>query len=191
MIYPSLDKLNIMLFCQSLKTYSISFNLFLRTTVMTASLLIPVLFSSHAYSDTSVLPIASDLQELGKQATKQNLPIAIFFSAKGLKSTSNLKDEAILPALYSGQLDGHVLMTEINVNVDQTTIDFYGDATPNSEFKDLYNLTSLPVMVFVNGEGEVITEQLLSGAYDYYHFYLKQSINNALKALNNSNRIPE
>lgn len=176
---------------QCFNSDSTSFSLFLHSIVITAGLLTSLLLSSHAYSDTSVLPIASNLQELGKKATKQNLPIAIFFSAKGLKSTSNLKDEAILPALYSGQLDGHVLVTEINVNVDETTIDFYGDVTPNTEFKDLYNLTSLPVMVFVNGEGEVITDQLLSGAYDYYHFYLKQSINEGLKALNNPNLIPE
>jgi len=175
----------------SINSLSNPFHFFLRSIAITVGLLTSVLFSSHAYSDTSVLPIASNLQELGKQASKQNLPIAIFFSAKKLKSTSNLKDEAILPVLYSGQLDGHVLMTEINVNVDKTTIDFYGDTTPNPEFKDLYNLTSLPVMVFVNGEGEVITEQLLSGAYDYYPFYLKESINKALKALNNPNLIPE
>lgn len=165
--------------------------LFIRKSFIQVALLISVLFSSHAYSDTSVLPFATNLEKLGKQASEKNLPIAIFFSAKGLKSTSNLKDEAILPTLYSGQLDDYVLMTEIHVNVDETTIDFYGDITPNREFKDLYNLTSLPVMVFVNGEGEVITEQLLSGAYDYYPFYLKQSINNALKALNNPKRIPE
>jgi hypothetical protein len=43
----------------------------------------------------------------------------------------------------------------------------------------------------VNGEGDVLTGKLLSGAYDFYHFYLKQSINKALKALNNSNLIAE
>jgi len=143
-----------------------------------------------AYSDREVLPLATDLQQLGKKASQHNLPIAILFSAQGLKSTSNLKDEAILPLLYSGQLTGFVLMTEIQVNTDSTTIDFYGDITPNKEFKALYNLTSLPVVVFVNGEGEVIHEQLLSGAYDYYSFYLKQSINKSLKGLGNNKQIP-
>lgn len=153
-------------------------------------LVISLLFSVNAYSDTSVLPIATNLQTLGQKAIKQNIPIAILFSAKGLKSTQNLKDEAIVPTLYSGALDGFVLMTEINVNVDESTIDFYGDKMPNEEFKDLYNLTSLPVVVFVDGEGSVITDQLLSGAYDFYPYYLKQSINKALKTLNNTKQIP-
>lgn len=153
-------------------------------------LILALLFAPISYADSEVLPLAKDLQQLGKQAVQRNLPIAILFSAKGLKSTTKLKDEAILPTLYSGRLDGYVLMTEVHVNVDETTVDFYGDATPNQEFKALYNLTSLPVVIFVNGEGEVIHEQLLSGAYDYYPFYLKQSINQALKALGNSKQLP-
>ncbi len=145
--------------------------------------------SSTAYKDP--LPIATNLQTLGKQALKQNIPIAILFSGKGLKSTEKIKDLALYPALLSGELDGHVLFTEIEVNIDSETVDFYGESMANKEYKALYNLSSLPVVIFINGEGDVITEQLLSGAYDYYYFYLKQSINNALKALNNPNLIPE
>ena len=162
----------------------------LRLFLLLPGLVTCLFFSTQSYSDTQVLPIATNLQELGKKATQQNLPIAILFSAKGLKSTINLKNEAILPTLYSGALDDFVFMTEINVNVDEGMIDFYGDKTPNEEFKDLYNLTSLPVVIFVNGEGEVIADQLLSGAYDFYPYYLKQSINKALKALKNTKQIP-
>lgn len=145
--------------------------------------------SSGAYQDP--LPVATNLQTLGQQALKQNIPIAILFSAKGLKSTAKIKDLALYPALRSGELDGRVLFTEIEVNVDSNTVDFYGEPMANREYKALYNLSSLPVVIFVDGEGNVITEQLLAGAYDYYYFYLKQSINSALKALNNPNLIPE
>jgi len=160
-----------------------------RSILVLPGLVISLLFSVNAYCDTDVLPIATDLQTLGKEAIKQNIPIAILFSAKGLKSTQKLKDEAIEPTLYSGALDGYVLMTEINVNVDESTVDFYGDKMPNEEFKDLYNLTSLPVVIFVDGEGSVLTDQLLSGAYDFYPHYLKQSINKALKTLGNAKQI--
>ncbi len=163
---------------------------FIHTALLKTSLLSLFLFWSYAaQADTEVLPIATNLQQLGQKAAQQNLPIAILFSAKGLKSTTNLKDEAILPALYSGQLDGYVLMREINVNVDATTIDFYGEAIPNQEFKDLYNLTSLPVVIFLNSDGDEIEKPLLSGAYDFYFFYLKESINRALQALNNPKQL--
>lgn len=136
------------------------------------------------------LPIANNLQALGQVALKENIPIAILFASKGLRSTERLKDEAILPSLFSGQFDGYVLMSEIHINDDRSTIDFYGDETPNIDFKDMYNLSSLPVVIFVNGEGEVIHEQLLSGAYDFYYHYLKQFINESLTTLNNPKQIP-
>ena len=154
---------------------------------------VPAAINSQDASKThqNPMPIATNLQTLGQEAIKQNLPIAILFSGKGLKSTEKIKDLALYPALLSGQLDGHVLFTEIEVNIDADTIDFYGEAMANKEYKALYNLTSLPVVIFVNGEGNALTDPLLSGAYDYYFFYLKQSINHALKALNNPNLIPE
>lgn len=175
---------------------SIAFNLkpqrnkfALRHFLLSVTLSVFALFSSASYADRETLPLAKNLQLLGQQAAKQNIPIALLFTSKGLKSTSKLKDDAILPALYSGQLDGLVLMREIEVNTEATTIDFYGEVIANKEFKQLYNLTSLPVVIFVNGDGDEINPPLMSGAYDYYFFYLKDSINASLKALGNSNSV--
>lgn len=164
-----------------------------RHTIKMLLVILVIFYAPFSMSDRGGLPIAKDLQALGQKAAEQNIPIAILFAAEGLKSTTNIKEEAILPALYSGQLDGYVLMREINVNTADSTIDFYGEAIDNSEFKALYNLTTLPVVVFVNSDGNVIEEQLISGAYDYYFHYLKSSINRALSALstlNNPNQIP-
>ncbi|QCU89716.1 hypothetical protein [Thiomicrorhabdus sediminis] len=157
-----------------------------------------IIYSDMAYANQAAtqapaptaMPLVENLQTLGKQALQDNLPIAILFAAEGLKSTENLKDQAIIPALMSGQLNNYVLMAEIHVNTDRTITDFYGEAMPVAEFKDLYNLTSLPVMIFVDGNGDQIIQPLLSGAYDFYYHYLKLSINDALKALGNNKRIP-
>lgn len=154
------------------------------------------IYSDMAYANQAAkqaaptaMPMVENLQTLGKQALQDNLPIAILFAAEGLKSTERLKDEAIIPALMSGQLNDYVLMAEIHVNKDQTITDFYGEAMPVADFKDLYNLTSLPVMIFVDGNGDQIIPPLLSGAYDFYYHYLKLSINDALKALGNPKRL--
>lgn len=149
------------------------------------------LFSATSHADRDTLPIATNLQSLGQQAAQENIPIALLFTSKGLKSTARLKDDAILPALYSGQLDGKVIMQEIEVNTKATTIDFYGESIANKEFKQLYNLTSLPVVIFVNSDGDEINSPLMSGAYDYYFFYLKDSINESLQVLGNKARVGE
>ena len=150
-----------------------------------------LLLSTSSFADRSTLPLATNLQQLGEKAAKDNIPIALLFTSKGLKSTTKLKDQAILPALYSGQLNGKVLMQEIEVNTDATTIDFYGEAIANKEFKQLYNLTSLPVVLFVNSDGDEINERLISGAYDFYFFYLKDKINESLKTLGSKARVEE
>jgi thioredoxin-related protein len=137
------------------------------------------------------MPLAANLQQDAEIASQANVPIAILFTAKGVKSGEKLKDNALIPELMSGDLDGLVIFREIQVNTDETTIDFYGDPMPNREFKSLYNLTSLPVVIFVNAEGDEIAEPLLSGAYDYYGYYLRIQLNKALKALGNPKRIPE
>lgn len=147
-------------------------------------------FSQTSYAQDPLLPLASNLQQLANESKTSKTPIAILFSAKGLKSTSNLKEEALLPAIYSGVFDGLIVFREINVNTDEQTIDFYGEATPNTEFKQLYNLTSLPVLVFFNSDGEVITKPLLAGAYDFYFHYLKATANKALTNIGNPKQIP-
>lgn len=137
------------------------------------------------------MPLATNLQQDAELARQSNIPIAILFTAKKVKSGEKLKDNALIPELMSGDLDGLVVFREIQVDTDDTTIDFYGEPMSNREFKSLYNLTSLPVVIFVNADGDEITEPLISGAYDYYGYYLKIQLNKALKALGNPKRIPE
>ncbi len=146
------------------------------------------------FSEGSVateLNLATNLQQLGEQAREENIPIAILFTYKGIHSGVQLKEQALLPELRSGELDGFALFREIEVNAERTIIDFYGEPTPSSEFQQMYNLTNLPVMIFVNGDGEPIADPLFSGAYEYYGFYLKGQINEALKALGNPKRVPQ
>ncbi len=155
-------------------------------------ILITALFSYSRVSlaQDPLLPLATNLQTLATESKNTQTPIAILFSAKGLKSTQNLKEEALLPAIYSGVFDGLIVFREINVNTEEQTIDFYGEATPNTEFKQLYNLTSLPVLLFFNSDGEVITKPLLAGAYDFYFHYLKATANEALTNIGNPQQIP-
>lgn len=134
------------------------------------------------------MPIATDLEKDGKQAKQLNQPIAILLVFKGLRSASDLKEEAIYPNLLSGVFDDKVIFREIQVNQEGKTIDFYGEPLENAEFRELFNITSLPAMVFVDSEGNQLTSPLFAGNYEYYGFYLKRKLNEAMKALDNPTR---
>ncbi|WP_319557952.1 hypothetical protein [Thiomicrorhabdus sp.] len=151
------------------------------TRILLASIF--ALFTSFAVQADGAIPQAKNLQTLGQKALQKNIPIAILFASQGLKSTQNLKDLALDPIVMSGELDDKVIFTELHPNDGDSTIDFYGEKTANSEFKQIYNLTSLPVVIFVNGEGDQIAPPLLSGAYDFYYHYFKQHLEQAQKQL--------
>lgn len=64
--------------------------LFLRIFTLVSSLSISFsVLSDPSFVEKPLLtpPIASNLQSLGNQALKENLPIAILFDVKGLKSS--------------------------------------------------------------------------------------------------------
>lgn len=135
------------------------------------------------------MPIAENLEQTAKLATQKNIPIAILLSFKGLNSTKDLKEEALYPNLLSGLYDDVALFREIQVNNEAQTIDFYGEPLPNALFQQLFNVTSLPVVVFVDSQGNQLTSPLIAGSYEFYGYYLKQKINQALQALKNPLRI--
>ena len=137
------------------------------------------------------MPLAENLYLDGQEALQKNIPIAILFAYKGLKSTENLKEEALYPNLLSGVFDGKVLFREIEVNVPKTLIDFYNEPLEAKAFQELYNVTSLPALVFVDGHGEQILPPLLSGSYDYYGFYLKRELDKAMQHLGNPTRFSD
>jgi hypothetical protein len=132
---------------------------------------------------------ATNLEETAKTAQVKNIPIALLISFKGLNSTRDLKEEAIFPNLLSGQFDDAAIFQEIQVNTEGKTIDFYGEALPNSEYQTLFNVSHLPVLIFVDTSGNHLTSPLIAGNYEFYGHYLKQKLNQALDALNNPMRL--
>ena len=131
---------------------------------------------------------ANNLAEVGKLAASNNQPIAILIYSSAVKSGQDLKDEALLPNLLSGAFDDKVLFREIAVNEGGNVVDFYGETLPKNEYQALFNITSLPALVFVDAEGEQLTTPLYSGAYDFYGYYLKRKLNESMQALGNSTR---
>ena len=123
-------------------------------------MLLLTLTSANAATD---MPLATDLENDGKHAAKLNQPIATLLVYEGLRSAVDLKEEALYPHLLSGAFDDKVLFREIRVNETGSIVDFYGEQLENKEFQNLFNITSLPAMVFVNSEGEQLTEPLFAG----------------------------
>ena len=131
-----------------------------------------------------------NLQTVGERAQSANIPVVIFFSRVRCGSCDKLKENALLPLVENGLLEGFIEIVEIEENANQTLVDFDGVTVPNSEMAELYNATTFPNMVFTDGFGDDLEIRMSnSGAYDYFFFYFKQRINEALEKLGNPKRI--
>ncbi|BBN60613.1 hypothetical protein [Hydrogenovibrio marinus] len=143
-----------------------------------------------AQADDWQLKEATDFSVLSAQSKKDHLPIAIYFNMTKINASKRLKDMAILPMIENGIFDGYVHMVQITVDEpDETIKDFYGEPAKPKFFQEMYNVTSIPSIVFVDADGNEISKRMTnSGAYDYVPYYLKQRINQALKELGNKKR---
>lgn len=152
-------------------------------------LLLTVLMSA-AQADDWELKEAKDFSALSAQSKKDHLPIAIYFNMTKINGSKRLKEMAILPMIENGLLDGYVHMVQVTVDQpDERIKDFYGEPVKPKFFQDMYNVTSIPSIVFVDADGNEISKRMTnSGAYDYVPYYLKQRINQALKELGNKKR---
>jgi len=136
------------------------------------------------------MPKVNNLQEVAERAQKANVPVVIFFSRVRCGACDKLKENALLPLVENGLLEGYIEIVEIEANAPQTVLDFDGVKVPNSEMAALYNVTTFPNMVFTDGTGDDLEIRMNnSGAYDYFGFYFKQRINEALAKLDNPKRI--
>lgn len=155
--------------------------------IVAISLTVGMLVALTASADDWQLKEATDFSVLSKQSKKDNLPIAIYFNMSKINASKRLKEMAILPMIENGILDGYVHMVQVTVDVpDEKIKDFYGEPVKPKFFQDMYNVTSIPSIVFVDSEGTEISQRMTnSGAYDYVPYYLKQRINQALKELGN------
>jgi len=136
------------------------------------------------------MPKVTSLKAVGEQAQSANIPVVIFFSRERCGACDLLKENALLPLVENGLLEGYVEIVEIEANAKATVLDFDGVAVPNSEMAALYNVSTFPNMVFTDGTGEDLEIRMKnSGAYDYFSFYFKARINQALEKLENPLRI--
>ena len=181
---PGLKQLNFLITGRSC---IVGFNQLNQRYMQVLFMFLLTLFSAFSFASEPLLP-AVNLAEDGKIAAQKNQPIAILLLSSRVKSGRVLKEEALLPNLMSGVFDGKVMFREIAVNEAGTVVDFYGEALPRAEYKALFNISSLPALVFVNAEGEPLTTPLFSGAYEFYGFYLKRKLNEAMQALDNPTR---
>ncbi|WP_373018474.1 thioredoxin family protein [Thiomicrorhabdus sp.] len=133
-----------------------------------------------------------DFSAVAKQAKAKNVPLVIYFTRERCPPCVRFEENALLPMVENGLVDGYIEIVELQADADDKVIDFDGYEVSRSEIAELYNVTTFPRLVFVNAQGRELGIRMEnSGAYDYFPYYFKQRINQALEKLGNAKRIAE
>jgi len=146
---------------------------------------------SELHADWRLQPV-EDFSAVAQQAQARNVPVVIYFSRERCPPCQRFEENALLPLIENGLVVDYIEIVELIADNDAKVKDFYGDEVPASEMAELYNVTTFPRLVFVNAQGDELGIRMEnSGAYDYFPYYFRQRINQALEKLANPKRIKE
>lgn len=152
--------------------------------------LLLLLSSSPLFAaDTEQVPsiaitAATDLGGDGKSAKKDHKAILLLVSQEHCSYCMQIKREVIRPMLLSGDYKDTLLIRELQLDDASTLIDFRGIERANHSFAYDYNVSVTPTLLFLDGEGKELVEQMVGmQTPDMYYYYVDQSVQEAIKAL--------
>lgn len=140
-------------------------------------------FTTNFVNAGSLEP-AENLQEVGKIALERKMPVVLFFNSQACEATScgKLKERALGAILYFDHFPEGTQFVEIYIDSKDEIIDFYGEKSSAEELALFYNVTEMPNMVLVDGEGNQAADPIINnGAYEFFAHLLNTRIKAAMR----------
>lgn len=148
-------------------------------------------FAQSAHAKHRLIEL-NDLQALGQEAQKNQLPIMLLFSAKWCDYCLVLKDQVLEPMLLSGMYEGQwMYMRQVNLD-DGTplkTIDGRTLSKGKWAFQMKADLT--PTILFLDGNGKQVAEPIIGiSEVTLYTGLIHSRLNQAYQTMGLKRQIP-
>ncbi len=123
-----------------------------------------------------------NFQSLGERACKENKVMVVMVSRESCPYCVKLKKLIFVPEVRHGELNDKWLLRELLIDDGDTHIGFDGKKIESVEYARSIKATLTPTVLFLDKNGKEIGKRIVGtgGAIDFYDFYLKRSINEAL-----------
>ena len=157
------------------------------TKIMTRSVLLFITFifiTNCAYSDGyERLLYLKNFQTLGERACQENKVMVVMISRESCPYCIKLKKLIFVPEVKNGELNSKWLLRELLIDSNDTHLDFDGKKVKSIDYARSIKATLTPTVLFLDKNGKEIGKRIVGtgGAIDFYDFYLKRSINQALE----------
>ena len=145
------------------------------------------LAASGLFAEVEV-PVATDLQQLGIQASDRRLPILLSFSAIDCSYCELLEEEFLEPMLLGGEYTDKIIIRKLVLDNGSRVGDFSGRQIDATRLSDRYRIHVTPTMLFVDSEGRELAERMVGiNTPELFGGYLDNCIETALLGI----RAPE
>ncbi len=124
-----------------------------------------------------------NFQKLGQRACDENKVMVIMVSRESCPYCVKLKKEIFVPEVKYGELNDKWLLRELLIDSGNKHIGFDGKEIESVKYAMSIKATLTPTVLFLDKNGKEIGKRIVGtgGAMEFYDFYLKRSINQALK----------
>lgn len=140
------------------------------------------LVGSSAWAvERGVLPMASDLTKLAREAKERRAPILVLFSSAGCHYCAQVREEFLIPTTRNADYDNKVIMVEVEAGSSMRLVDFDGKPTTHSDFASRYQIRVTPTVKLLDAQGREAAIPIVGIVNrDYYGGFLDQAIDAAL-----------
>ena len=123
---------------------------------------------------------APDLDDLGREARAQDLPIVLYVSRSDCTFCRRMETDVLAPLLKSGALDGNAVVRELVSDASEALRDFRGTPSTPLKIAESYDARLTPVFLFLDSDGAEIAPRLTGyNGSEYYSFYLERAVEKA------------
>ena len=147
------------------------------TGAMRATLLITA-FSTVSAGAT--LSTAHDLAADAKSAAHFCRPLIVLVSLAGCPHCEVVRRSHLLPLLRDETVAPKPTIRQVEINGRENLLDFNGQAITHAEFAQRYNINIAPAVLFLDVNGQLLTEPLMGSMIpEFYGAYFDAALNKA------------
>ena len=134
--------------------------------------------------DSVVMLPATDLRDEAHLAREKNLVLVLEFSSEYCGYCRRLEELFLLPMQRNADYDTKILIRRVSLDMYETLVDFDGRSMSTSEFASRYGVSLTPTLLFLNSEGEEMSEKLVGiWSEDFYGGFIDNRIDEARERL--------
>lgn len=148
--------------------------------ILAWALVLPVL----AAASRNEVPLAENLQAVGKQAESRQVPIMLIFASPFCIYCDRVKAEYLGPMVDDPAYRDKVIIRQIEAGSDMALIGFDGRKTTHGAYASSQKIVMVPTVKVVDGQGRELAKPIVGFLTpDFYFGYILDAMNEGLEKM--------